>query len=132
MASLSQKLRQISSNLGEQAQQKQGAAAASGAFQTQQAITQAQAQPGGVQDAAQMAQQFAPAVTQATGQQQLQAQQQAGQQQLQAAQTAAGQQAQQTSLQLKEKQLADQKEISFQSESMAATTSANGRFQPEG
>lgn len=110
---LSQQLRQIASNISQQAQRQGAAAQGANVFQTQQAMTQAvqQQPPGAGVDAAKMAQQFAPAITQAQSQAALQTQQQAGQQQLAATQALAQEGAQKKELDLREKQLEDDVKI---------------------
>jgi len=105
MASLSQQLRQIASGINQQAQSQMAAAQGANTFQTQQAMTQAVQQPQAPADATKMAQQFAPAVTQAQSQASLQAQQQAGQQQLAATQMAAQEKARREEQKFREEQL---------------------------
>lgn len=91
MATLSERLRQISSNIQAQAGQQAGTAQAANVMQTQQALTQGQ-QRAGMGNIRATAQQMAPAVAQAQGQAALQAQAQAGQQVMQATAQAAQQQ----------------------------------------
>ena len=91
MATLSERLRQISQGIQAQAGQQAGTAQAGNVMQTQQALTQGQ-QRAGMGNIRATAQQMAPAVAQAQGQAALQAQQQAGQQVMQATAQAAEQQ----------------------------------------
>lgn len=111
MAKLSEKLRGVVSQAKQAADQQYAAGTASNVYQTQQALTQATTQPQ-VLDATQVAQQLAPAITQAQADVALKAQAQAGTQALEAGQRALGEEEQRTRLRLESQRQITEREIS--------------------